>query len=62
MEIKFNRVKALEKAFDLKQLTREEVEKTALDYYICGALTEEQKEKVLAYTQPKETPTEEPQV
>lgn len=51
MNIEFNRVTAIKKAFDGGKKTREELAKITLDYCLFSAITEEDKEELLAYMQ-----------
>lgn len=52
MNIDFDRVAAIKNAFDSGKKTKEELEKLTLDYFLFGAITEEEKESLLAYMQP----------
>lgn len=51
MNIEFNRVTAIKRAFDGGKKTRDELAKITLDYCLFNAITEEDKEGLLAYMQ-----------
>lgn len=53
MNITFDRVASIKQAYDEGKKATEELQKTALDYFMCNAITVEEKEELLAYMQPQ---------